>query len=120
MTNDEIAKVIIDLGLSKEQIVADSAEKKSIEEIKRLGCSRIKPADKGPDSIIHGLQWLQQNTIVIDERCVGIIEEFENYTWEKDKKTGEYINKPIDSFNHGIDALRYATEPLRKRTGTHF
>ena len=74
MTNDEIAKVLMDLGLSKEQIIADSAEKKSIEEIKRLGCSRIKPADKGPDSIIHGLQWLQQHTIVIDERCTGLIE----------------------------------------------
>ena len=117
MTNDEIAKTLVDLGLSKELIIADSAEKKSIEEIRRLGINRIKPAQKGPDSVIHGIQWLQQNTIVVDERCKGIIEEFENYTWEKDKKTGEYINKPIDSFNHGIDALRYGAETLRNKQG---
>ena len=120
LTNNEIAKVIISLGLQKEVIIADSAEQKSIEEIRRLGIYRIKAADKGPDSIIHGIQWLQQNTIIIDERCSGLIEEFENYTWEKDKKTGEYINKPIDAFNHGIDALRYGVLPFKKKGGTHW
>ena len=112
--------MIISLGLQKEVIIADSAEQKSIEEIRRLGIYRIKAADKGPDSIIHGIQWLQQNTIIIDERCSGLIEEFENYTWEKDKKTGEYINKPIDAFNHGIDALRYGVLPFKKKGGTHW
>lgn len=120
MTNDEIAEVLQQLGLSKEQIIADSAEQKSIEEIKRLGCSRIKAASKGPDSIIHGLQWLQQHSIIVDERCTTLIEEFENYTWKKDKKTNEYINEPIDTFNHGIDALRYGVEPLRGKGGVRF
>lgn len=120
MTNDEIAETIKSLGLSKEIIIADSAEKKSIEEIKRAGVNRIKAADKGPDSIMHGIQWLLQNEIIVDERCTKLIEEFENYTWEKDKKTGEYINKPIDSFNHGIDSLRYATEQFRKKGGVRW
>ena len=82
--------------------------------MRKLGINRIKPCSKGKDSVMHGLQWLQQNKIIVDERCVKLIEEFENYTWVKDKKTNEYINEPIDNFNHGIDALRYALEEYIK------
>lgn len=106
MLNNEIAETIKTLELQKDTIYADSASPKDIDEIKRLGV-RIKPAIKGPDSIIHGIQWIQQNEIIVDERCHHVIEELENYTWIKDKKTGEYINKPIDAFNHTIDACRY-------------
>ena len=109
-TNDELAKIISALGFSKSVIVADSAEQKSIEEIKRLGVTRIKPAVKGADSIIHGIQKLQQYEIIIHPSCAGLLVEMENYTWVKDKKTGEYINKPIDTFNHYIDALRYSLQ----------
>ena len=118
MDNDEIAKVIIDLGLSKEIIVADSAEQKSIEELRRLGIRRIRPAEKGPDSVVHGIDTLLSYQIIVDERCTKTIEEFENYTWLKDKKTGEYVNKPVDLFNHHIDSIRYGIQPLVKRTGT--
>ena len=117
MLNDEIAETLKALGLNKEIIIADSAEQKSIAEIKKLGITRIKPAEKGPDSVMHSISWLLQNKIVVDERCLAIIEEFENYTWQKDKKTNEYINKPIDSFNHGIDALRYGLQSVRKSPG---
>ncbi len=117
MLNDEIAEKLKVLGLGKEVIVADSAEQKSITEIRRSGILRIKPAAKGPDSVMHGISWLLQNKIVVDERCLGIIEEFENYTWQKDKRTNEYINKPIDAFNHGIDALRYGLERMMKAPG---
>ena len=106
-TNDELAKIISSLGFAKSVIVADSAEQKSIEEMRRKGITRIKPATKGADSIIHGIQKLQQYQIIVHPNCTGIITEFENYSWVKDKKTNEYINKPIDSFNHFIDALRY-------------
>mgnify|MGYP003290939827 CR=1 FL=1 len=109
-TNEELAKIISSLGFSKSVIVADSAEQKSIEEMKRKGISRIKPATKGPDSIIHGIQRLQQYEIIVHPSCTGIITEFENYSWTKDKKTNEYINKPIDSFNHYIDSLRYSLQ----------
>ena len=107
MLNDEIAEKIKLLGLQKEVITADSAEPKSIDEIKRQGIHRIKGSTKGPDSVMHGIQWLLQHTIIIDERCFKTIEEFDNYTWRKDRQ-GEYINEPIDSYNHCIDALRYA------------
>ena len=112
MLNDEIADVIKTLGYDKEIITADSAEKKSNQEIRNLGVHRIKDAVKGPDSIINGIQFMQQFEIYIDERCVKTIEEFENYTWTKDRKTNEYINKPIDSYNHCIDAIRYAIGDL--------
>lgn len=109
-TNDELAKIISSLGFSKSVIVADSAEMKSIEELKRLGIVRIKPAVKGPDSILHGIQKIQQYKLVIHPDCREVICELENYTWIKDKKTNEYINKPIDSFNHYLDSLRYSLQ----------
>lgn len=109
-TNDELAKIISALGFSKSTIVADAAEMKSIEEIKRLGITRIKPCVKGPDSIIHGIQKLQNYEIIVHPGCSELITEFENYSWQKDKTTGEYINKPVDSFNHYCDALRYSLQ----------
>ncbi len=117
MLNDEIAEVITQLGLAKDTIYGDSAEPKSIDEIRTYGVN-MKPTVKGKDSVINGIQWLQQHEIIIDERCFKTREEFENYTWQKDKKTGEYINKPVDTYNHTIDALRYAynREISSKRT----
>lgn len=108
-TNEEIAAIISSLGLSKSVIVADCAEQKSIEEIRRKGISRIKPCSKGKDSIIHGIQQLQNYQIIIHPSCSGVITEFENYSWEKNKE-GEYINRPIDKFNHYIDSLRYSLQ----------
>ena len=112
MLNDEIAGIIKRLGYQKEVITADAAEKKSIAEIKRCGIARIKPAKKGPDSIVQGIGFLQQFQWIVDDRCVKTIEELENYTWQKDKKTNEYVNRPVDSYNHCIDAIRYAVEPV--------
>lgn len=109
-TNPELAKIITSLGFAKSTIIADSAEQKSIEELRRLGLQRIKASVKGPDSIIHGIQKLQQYEMVIHPSCVEVINELENYSWQKDKQTGEYINKPIDSFNHFLDSLRYSTQ----------
>lgn len=106
MLNNEIAETIISLGIQKEKIYADCAERKSIDEIKLHGIN-IEPTLKGPDSVINGIQFINQFDIVIDERCFKTIEEFENYTWKKDKKSGEYINEPVDTYNHTIDAIRY-------------
>lgn len=108
-TNDEIAAVISALGFSKSVIIADSAEQKSIEEIKRLGISRIKPSVKGKGSILQGIQKLQQYEIIVKPQCEKTIIEFQNYSWKK-SKDGEYINEPIDSFNHFLDALRYSLQ----------
>ncbi|MWU85361.1 PBSX family phage terminase large subunit [Staphylococcus aureus] len=112
MLNDEIANVIKQLGYSKEIITADSAEQKSIAEISNHDITRIRSAMKGKDSIISGIQYLNQFDIVIDERCFKTIEELDNYTWKKDKNTGEYYNEPMDTYNHCIDALRYSVEML--------
>lgn len=111
-TNPELVKVIQSLGFAKSMIVADSAEQKSVEEIRRAGISRIKPSVKGPDSIIHGIQKVQQYEMIIHPSCVELITELENYSWQKNKD-GEYINKPIDAFNHYLDALRYSLQCLQ-------
>ena len=91
-------------------IIADSAEPKSIEELKREGLYRIRASVKGPDSIIHGIQLLQNYNIIVKPELEEVITEFQNYSWKKDKKTGEYINEPVDEFNHFMDALRYSLQ----------
>ena len=103
------------MGFSKSLIIADSAEQKSIDEIKRLGISRIKPCVKGQGSILQGIQKLQQYELIIHPSCFNIIEELENYSWKKDKQTNEYINEPIDSWNHYLDALRYSIQCVDMR-----
>lgn len=114
-TNKDLVDVITRLGFNKSVIIADAAEPKSIEEIKRAGITKIKPCKKGADSIIHGIQKLQNYEIIVHPSCDGIITEFENYTWQKDKYTDVYINKPIDDFNHYIDALRYSLQCVGNR-----
>lgn len=110
LLNDQLADVIIDKGIAKEVIIADSAEQKSIEEIKRCGVPRIKPAVKGQGSILQGIQKLQQYKIIVNPICAHIIEELQNYSWKKDKQTNEYINEPNDEYNHCLDALRYSLQ----------
>lgn len=118
MTNDVIAETLVSLGLSKEKIVADSAEPKSITELRNLGIKRIIASVKGADSVKNGIDRMQRCNIIIDERCTKTIEEFENYTWQKDKKTGEYINQPVDSYNHHIDSIRYGIQTvINKKRG---
>lgn len=109
-TNADLINIITALGFNKSIIIADSAEPKSIAEIKAGGIQKIKPCVKGQDSIIHGIQKLQNYEIIIHPTCQGVITEFENYTWQKDKNSDIYINKPIDDFNHYIDALRYSLQ----------
>lgn len=96
LLNNQIAKIITDLGFSKSLIIADSAEQKSIEEIRRAGINRIKPAVKGQGSVLQGIQKLQQYEIIVHPSCGNLIEELQNYSWTKDKQTNEYINTPID------------------------
>ena len=112
MLNNEIANAIKQMGYTKEVITADAAEPKSIAELKRDGIYSIRPAKKGPDSIIQGIQFLQQFEWIVDDRCVKTIEELENYTYKKDRKTGEYINEPVDAYNHCIDSLRYGSSEI--------
>lgn len=110
LTNDKIAESITALGYAKEPIRADSAEKKSNQELRNLGIPRVIDVKKGAGSVMQGIQYLLQYEWIVDERCVKTIEELENYTWKKDKVTNEYINEPVDSYNHCLDAIRYAIQ----------
>ena len=117
-TNVEIAEIITALGFNKSVIIADAAEPKSIAEIKSAGIQKIKACSKGKDSILYGIQQLQNYEIIIHPSCIGIITEFENYTWSKDKATDGFTNKPIDDFNHYIDALRYSLQAVKAKLKT--
>ena len=108
MSNRKIAETVKDMGYGKEKITADSAEPKSIDELKYLGL-RVRPAMKGKDSIKNGIQWIQDLEIIIHPQCVNFLTEISNYTWVTDK-FGEKLNVPIDDFNHLMDAMRYALE----------
>lgn len=117
-TNEELAEVIKSLGFAKSVIIADSAEPKSIVEIKRQGVIKIRESKKGKDSVIHGIQKLQNYNIIVSPDCTEIITEFENYSWKKDKATGLYVNEPVDMFNHYLDALRYSLQCVTTKLRT--
>ena len=87
-------------------IYADSAEPKSIAELSSYGHLML-PVKKGKDSIVYGINLINQNEIYITNRSHNLIKELQNYIWLKNKE-GETLNKPIDAFNHCIDAMRYA------------
>ena len=114
--NDAIADQIKEMGFAKSIICADSAEQKSIDEIKRLGITRIKPCVKGKGSVLQGIQKLQQYELIVHPSCVNVIEELENYAWKKDKQTNEYINEPAEGYDHYMDSLRYSLQCLDVRT----
>lgn len=109
LSNKKIFEKINSMGYRKEKIMADSAEPKSIDELKSLGIRRIRGAKKGKDSIKNGIQWIQDLKIIIHPRCVNFLTEISNYTWDTDK-FGKKLNVPIDDFNHLMDAMRYALE----------
>lgn len=109
LSNAAIYQRINDKGFSKELITADCAEPKSIDELRGLGLRRITAAKKGKDSIMNGIQFIQDYEIIIHPKCVNFLTEISNYTWDKDK-FGNAINKPVDDFNHLMDAMRYAIE----------
>lgn len=118
LLNPDIARVIKAMGYEKNIIMADCAEEKSIEEIRRAGVPRIKKCSKGKDSVLFGIQQLQQYKLHVLPKCEGVITELQNYSWERDKQSGEYINKPVDKFNHYLDALRYSIQIIKSRIGT--
>ena len=101
LVNSDISNIIPNTPIT----YADSAEPKSIEEIRRSG-KTIKGVTKGKDSINFGIQIMQRQEYLLTSNSVNLIKEFRNYTWDTDKQ-GNKINKPIDAFNHAIDAVRY-------------
>ena len=109
LTNPKIARRLEQLGHPKnERIIADSAEPKSIKELKNKGWY-VKGATKGQGSVNAGIDALQRYPIRVHASSKNLIEEFSSYTWQIDRD-GNPTNKPIDAYNHGIDAGRYAIE----------
>lgn len=114
MSNEAIAEEVQRMGYLKEKITADSAEPKSIDRLWELGLKGIRKARKGKDSINNGIDFIQDYHIIVHPRCVNFITEISNYTWDTDPKTGKKLNRPIDDFNHLMDAMRYAVESIIK------
>ncbi len=108
LSNRKIFEHIQSMGYGKEKIIADCAEPKSIDQLRGYGL-RVNGAEKGKDSINNGIQFIQDYEIIIHPRCVNFLTEISNYTWDKDK-LGNKLNRPIDDFNHLMDAMRYALE----------
>lgn len=107
MLNQDIVKELRDAGIGRgAQIVCDSAEQKSIAEINNLGGFRAVPVAKGRGSIVSGITAVQAYKLNVTQRSLGTIDELRNYSWRRDIN-GNYINEPIDRYNHSLDALRY-------------
>lgn len=106
-TNDQIANALKPI-ITQENVICDSAEPKSIQELNNQGIS-AQGAVKGKDSIRHGINWLKQQKIIIDKTCTETLDNFQQYCWRKNKQ-GEILNEPVDKFNDYIDNLRYAYE----------
>jgi phage terminase large subunit len=106
LTNSDIAEELRALGVDKRiDIVCDSAEPKSIEELRRFGY-RAHPAKKGPDSILNGIDILKRHRICVTSDSLNLVTELSRYKWMKDAN-GTLLNRPTDAYNHALDAVRY-------------
>ncbi len=117
MSNQDIINELIRNGVSRQDdIIADSAEPKSIQEIFKAGFN-IQRSIKGPDSIRVGISKMKEYKLKVSVKSQNLIREFKNYRWKMDKN-GDSLNVPIDNFNHGLDAVRYVIinkTTIRKR-----
>ena len=114
LLTDDIVSEIEAHGLTHKRIVCDSAEQRLIAELRNKGIHRATQASKPKGSIMAGISQLQEYNIIVDPSQSDVIKEFNNYIYEKDIRTGQTINKPVDANNHAIDALRYAYQTLGK------
>jgi len=113
LSNKQIADVINNLPKANTLVIADSAEPKSIDELRLYGVNVIG-ANKGQGSINQGIQYIQDQRISITKRSTNAIKEYRNYMWKTDRD-GKILNVPEDIFNHAGDAERYAMESLRPK-----
>ena len=106
LTNTDVAQRMMSAGIRKStEIIADSAEPKSIEELQRLGWN-LTPAKKGPDSVKSSIDILRRHKINVTRRSINLRKELERYKWKIDR-SGKPINEPVKAWDHLIDALRY-------------
>lgn len=107
LTNLDLAQRLVAYA-GQGPIACDSAEPKSIAELRALGLP-VYPTRKGPDSVLHGVQWLRQQEIILSPACPRLREELSRYQWQHDRD-GAVLPRPQDKDNHLIDAMRYALE----------
>lgn len=101
-------------------IFGDNARPEAIEQMKRNGFCTIKACKKGANSVIEGIEWMQDRKIYVDESLKGLINEMESYQWEKDKRTGERLPKPVKVNDDAIDAVRYGCQKFRDKRNLRF
>ena len=111
LSNKQIADVLN--NQPPKLVIADSAEPKSIDEIKSYGIN-ILPAEKGKDSVRNGIQIVQDQRVSVTKRSINIIKEYRNYLWETDKE-GKILNEPEHTFSHSMDAIRYGLSSIIKK-----
>lgn len=107
LTNDVLAEQVLEL-INGDYVNCDSAEPKSIAELRKHGVNALS-AKKGKDSIAFGIQWLQQQELIVDKACINMQNELSQYKWREDAN-GNAMRLPVDRNNHLIDGLRYAFE----------
>ena len=113
LSNKQIADI---LSAQEDTLtVADSAEPKSIDEIRTYGVN-IMGCEKGRDSVNSGIQYVQDQKILVTNRSLNILKEYRNYMWMTNKQDGRIINKPDHTFSHTMDAIRYALSSLKRGT----
>lgn len=115
LSNKQIADILL-IDETDELVIADSAEPKSIDEIRSYGVN-VVGAKKGKDSVTHGIQLVQEQKIFITKRSVNLIKEYRNYLWMVDKN-GRILNKPEPLWDHCMDALRYAINSMERKSAT--
>lgn len=109
LSNKQIADIL--LNQPKAPVIADSAEPKSIDEIRSYGLT-VLPTKKGQDSVKQGIQFVQRQRISVSNRSYNIEDEYKRYLWQEDKD-GKIINKPEHEYSHSMDAIRYGFDTLR-------
>jgi phage terminase large subunit len=113
LTNPQIVQMLRGSNVPRHAtIIADSAEPKSIQEIRDAGYFGIRGAEKGRDSILAGIQRINQFDLKITAHSINLIKELRSYRYRTDKLSGKLINQPIDAMNHLLDPLRYAVQNL--------
>lgn len=118
LTNADINNLMRSKQVDKtKSVYADSAEPKTIRELNNFGW-RVKASEKGRDSILFGINKMQQEKFLVTKRSTNLIKELRSYVWDKDRE-GNTTNKPIDAFNHGIDGVRYYFTTKDKYTGKY-
>jgi phage terminase large subunit len=114
LTNQDLGAMMKSLGLTlNDEIIADSAEPKSIEELYRMRFN-IHPCKKGADSVRNGINAMKEYKLHITKSSVNLQREFSSYSWKQDKN-GIWLREPVDMFNHGIDAARYRVQASERK-----